>query len=78
MKYLDNIFIVFGKEMKEDFSNIKTINTRIIPNTGDNIALKDGIYKVLSRTIDYRQVQDYTKDDSGRGGEYIYIFVEKL
>ena len=57
MKYLDNIFIVFGKEMKKDFSNIKTIDTRIIPNTGDNIALKDGVYKVLSRTIDYRQVQ---------------------
>lgn len=34
------IFVVFGNTLAEDFSNMKSISTRIIPNIGDTIVVK--------------------------------------
>ena len=69
------IFIVFGKSIEEDFSNVSTIDTKIIPNVGEEIVLKSGWYKVKRKLINYINVQGYELDDKGRGGELIYIFV---
>lgn len=70
-----HIFLVFGKEIKKDFSNVKSIDTKVIPNIGEEIVLKDGVYKVHRKLINYVNIQDYDLKEEGRGGEMIYIFV---
>lgn len=76
MKNLDNIFVVFGSNIESTFENVKSINTKVIPGIGDFISLKEGLYKVESRLIDYKQVQGYDKNSTERGGEMIYLFVK--
>ena len=76
MKNLNCIFIVFGNHIQDDPSNLKSINTKVIPLTGDTIALNSGIYTVIGRCINYTQVQNYQPDSKERGGEVIYIFVK--
>lgn len=77
MKELDCIFIVYGKTVNNDFSNIKSLKTKVIPNIGDTIVAFGERLKVIDRYIDYTQVEKYDLDDPGRGGEGCYIFVEK-
>lgn len=73
---MDSIFIVFGKEIKKDFSNVQVLKTKQIPNIGECFAIKGGVFRVIDKMIDYRQVEDYDIDkDDGRGGEIIYIYV---
>ena len=69
------IFIVFGGKIEKDFSNVKSIDTKVVPNIGDEIALKSGWYKVKRKLINYTQVEEYDLDSSERGGESIYIFI---
>lgn len=69
------IFIVFGNEVNKDFTNIKTINTKVVPNVGDEISLKNGWFRVKRKLINYTQVEDFELDSLERGGESIYIFV---
>ena len=69
------IFIVFGDKIKKDFSNVKSIDTKVVPNIGEEISLKSGWYKVKRKLINYIQVEEYDLDSSERGGESIYIFV---
>jgi hypothetical protein len=46
MKNLNCIFIVFGKQINKEFDNLKTINTKVIPNVGDILVLNDGKFLV--------------------------------
>ena len=70
-----HIFLVFGDKIKEDFSNVKSIDTTIVPNIGEELVLKSGWYKVRRKSINYMHVEDYELDSTERGGEMIYIFV---
>lgn len=78
MKELDCIFIVYGKTANHDFSNIKSLNTKVIPNIGDTIVAFGERLKVIDRYIDYTQVEIYDLDDPGRGGEYCYVMVKPI
>lgn len=69
------IFVVFGDKIEKDFSNVKTINTKVIPSLGDEIRLVSGLYQVKRKLIDYYGVEGYELDNPDRGGERIYIFV---
>ncbi len=69
------IMLVFGNEIDKDFSNITSIDTKIIPNVGEEISIKKGLFKVKRKVINYRNVEDYDFDNSERGGELIYIFI---
>lgn len=53
MKELDCIFIVYGKTVNSDFSNIKVLKTKVIPNIGDTICVFGERLKVINRLIDY-------------------------
>ena len=77
MKELDCIFVVFG-EMKADFSNIKSIETKVIPNIGESIVVNKQRWKVTDKVINYRNVENYSYEDEGRGGELCYIFVKLI
>lgn len=68
--------LVFGKEIKEDFSNVRVLKTKQIPNIGECLTIKTGVFKVIGKMIDYRQVENYDIDEDGRGGELIYIYVK--
>lgn len=76
MKELNCIFIVFGTKIDKDLSNVRSINTTIIPIVGDCIFAFGKSREVIGRMIDYRNVEDYRLDDEGRGGEYVYIYVK--
>jgi len=78
MKKLDCIFVVFGKFIEKDLSNIQTINTKVIPNKGDVITFGNRRFEVINRVIDYSQVYGYNRDSKERGGEGIYIFVKEM
>lgn len=69
------ITLVFGNFINKDFSNVKSIDTKIIPNIGEEINTKEGVLKVKRKVIDYKNVEDYDLDSLERGGEFIYIFV---
>lgn len=78
MKELDCIFIVFGSKCNEDWSNYRSLATKVIPNIGDEIRIDSKWWKVIRKMIDYTQVDCYTEiDDPGRGGEIVTIFVEQ-
>lgn len=70
-----HIMVIFGDTINKDFSNVKTIDTKIIPNVGEEIVLKSGLYKVKRKLINYLNVEEYELDSPERGGEAIYIFV---
>ncbi len=69
------IMLVFGNEIDNDFSNVKSIDTKIVPNVGEEIAINKGLFKVKRKVINYKNVEDYDLDSSERGGEKIYIFI---
>ena len=69
------IFLVKGEVVLKDYSNVSTINTKIIPNIGESIVTKEGMHIVNNKVVDYRQVEGYTLEDEGRGQELIYIFI---
>ena len=69
------IFIVFGEEVAKDFSNIKSIQTKVIPNIGEEIIFEGILYKVHRKVINYKHVEDYDLKDKDRGKEMICIFV---
>ena len=78
MKTLTCIFLVFGNQINNDFSNVKAIDTKVIPNKDDFLALKEGVYLVTGRYINYKNVEDYTETSPDRGGELIYIYLERV
>lgn len=79
MKELEHIFIIYGKTANNDFSNIRSVTTKVIPNIGDTICVFGERLKVINRLIDYTQVEKYTElDHPDRGGESVYVFVEKM
>ena len=78
MKELDCIFLVYGTSVNSDFSNIKSLKTKVIPNIGDTIVVFGKRLKVIDRCFDYTQVEKYDIDDSGRGGECVYLFVKPI
>ena len=69
------IFIVLGNTLKEDFSNVVTIDTKIIPNVGEEIYFQKTSSVVKRKVINYAQVEDYDLDNPNRGKEVIYIFI---
>lgn len=69
------IFIVDGNYIKEDFSNVTTIDTKVVPNIGEKIYFRRETRRVVDKIINYSQVEDYDLKDSGRGKETIYIFI---
>ena len=69
------IFIVLCNKINIDLSNIKTIDTLVVPNIGENIVFNHLRLKVVDKLIDYSNVEDYNFEDSGRGAENIYLFV---
>ena len=78
--YISNVkasfFIVFGKDVNKDFSNIKAIESLIIPNIGETIIYGNNHYKINNKIISYNEVQDYELNQEGRGGEMIWVFVD--
>lgn len=76
---MDSIFIVFGNNVNSDFSNVKSLTTRIIPNKDEKFVFDRKKYLVIDKIIDYTQVEHYNNiDDPERGQEIIYIFVERI
>lgn len=69
------IMLVFGNEIAKDFSNVKSIDTKIIPNVGEEIVIAKGLFKVKRKIINYKNVEEYELDHPHRGGELIYIFI---
>jgi hypothetical protein len=79
MKELDHVFLVFGRLIEKDFSNVKSLTTKTIPNIGEVIRLKKGTFRVVEKLVDYRQVEDYNElEDVDRGGELVYLFLNEL
>lgn len=71
-------FIVYGKHINNNFDNVKSISTRVIPNIGETIIAFDGRLKVNDKVITYKHVENYELDDPNRGGEMVYVFVDKI
>lgn len=71
-------FIVFGKLANSDFSNMKFIETKVIPNIGEKISLKQGTFEVIDKLINLKNVEDYELDNPDRGGEMIFIFTKQV
>ena len=69
------IFIVFGKEVNNNLSNVKSIATKVVPNIGETITMQRELYRVIDKNINYSSVEDYDIDEEGRGKETIWIFV---
>lgn len=69
------IFIVFGTNIKKDFSNVKTIDTKVVPNIGEEIYFDKNWHKVRRKLINYSQVENHDIDSPDRGKEMIYIFI---
>ena len=70
------IFIVFGKHVEKDFSNVKSIVTKVVPNIGESIIFEKGLYRVKDKNINYTSVEGFDDiDDVDRGKETIWIFV---
>jgi len=73
----DCIFIVFGAIINKDFSNVKSIATKVVPNIGESILFEKISYKVTDKNINYTSVEDFDDiDDPDRGKETIWIFVK--
>lgn len=77
---VDTLFIVFGKSLEIDLSNIKSIKTKVIPNIGEEIVYDRKPYIVRRKTINYTHVQGYDFDEysEGRGKEEIFIMVDPI
>ncbi len=69
------IFIVFGDEVDVNFSNVKSIDTKVVPNIGEEINIKKGLFEVRRKVISYKNVEEHDLSSPERGGELIYIFV---
>ena len=78
MKQATSFFVVFGDKPNEDFSNVRVINSLIIPQIGNTIRCFDKVLRVVGVLIDYKNVDKYEGDDPKRGGEYVYILTEYL
>lgn len=74
---VSSIFVIFDDVIAEDFSNMQTINTRVIPNIGDTIRVRSNNYLVTNRVIVYSHVEGYELNDPDRGSEVIFIYVKK-
>lgn len=71
------IFLVFGNEVKKDFSNVKSITTKVVPNIGESIIIFKEQYTVVSKNINYSSVEDYDNlNDADRGKETIWIYLK--
>lgn len=71
-----SFFIVFGKDINKDFSNIKSIESLIIPNIGETIIYRNEHYKINNKIISYQMVEGYELNQEGRGGEMVWVFVD--
>lgn len=82
LEHIDNqpnsFFVIFGKSIDKDGSNIKVVHTLVIPNVNDTIKINKHRYRVTDRIIDYSQVENHVLDSDERGKESIYIFLEIL
>jgi len=78
MKKLDSIFLVYGDKIDEKWSNVKSLDTKVVPNIGETLMMTAGSYRVIDKVIDYRQVSGYDGSSPDRGGELVYIFIRKL
>jgi len=78
MEQATSFFVVFGDKPNEDFSNVRVINSLIIPQIGNTIRCFDKVLRVVGVLIDYKNVDEYEKDDPKRGGETVYILTEYL
>lgn len=78
MEQATSFFVVFGDKLNEDFSNVRVINSLIIPQIGNTIRCFDEALRVVGVFIDYDNVDKYEKDDPERGGEYVYILTEYI
>ena len=67
---------VFGNTTLNDHSNVKAVNTKLIPNVGDEVFLNKKIYTVTGKLINYSQIENYDLNDPDRGGEIIYVFLK--
>lgn len=77
LRNIPNSFnIVFGSEINENLSNIKVIESLIIPNINDIIFYDKKHYLVINKMINYQQILNYELNQNGRGREMIYIFVK--
>ena len=71
------IFIVFGRVVNKDFSNVKSIITKVVPNIGESIIFEKILYRVTDKNINYTSVEDFDDiNDVDRGKETIWIFVK--
>lgn len=78
MEQATSFFVIFGDKPNEDFSNVRVINSLIIPQIGNTIRCFNKVLRVVDVFIDYKNVDKYEKDDPDRGGEYVYISTEYL
>lgn len=78
MEQASSFFVVFGDKPNEDFSNLKVIDSLIIPQIGNKIRCFNKKLKVVDVFIDYKNVDNYRGDDPGRGGEQIYVFTKEI
>jgi len=73
-----SMMVVDGPVFREDRSNVRVVNTTVIPNIGDHIFLGGKTYKVNFKNINYSQVEDYELEEEGRGSEMVYVFVTQF
>ena len=78
MEQATSFFVIFGDKPNEDFSNVRVINSLIIPQIGNTIRCFNKVLRVVDVFIDYKNVDKYEGDDPKRGGEYVYILTEYL
>lgn len=78
MEQATSFFVVFGDKPNEDFSNVRVINSLIIPQIGYKIRCFDKVLRVVDVFIDYKNVDKYEKDDPKRGGECVYILTKNI
>jgi hypothetical protein len=72
------LFVVTGKRLNKDFDNLHALDSLVIPNIGDTIVFRNVHNKVVDKIISYSQVENYDIEDTDRGSELIYIFVEPV
>lgn len=69
------ISVVSGKKINEDFSNIETFESDVVPQIGSMILLKGNTipFEVKGIIYDYSKIQENNPEDCGE--EMICIFI---
>lgn len=45
------VLFIFGSELKEDGSNVKTIEIENIPNVGDHVVFENNVINIVVRRV---------------------------